>query len=466
MKGYDKLAFLDAIALARLIRKKEIQAEELVEFTITRIEKINPKLNAVIHKLYDQARETARTWTGRVEEGQAAGAVFAGVPFLLKDLTAECQGAPFHEGCRAVSGYVSKLDTELVKRQKAAGLIIVGKTNTPEFGILPTTEPELYGPTKNPWDPNLTPGGSSGGSAAAVAARIVPMAHGNDGGGSIRIPASCCGLFGLKPTRGRNPLGPLYGDMVSGLTCEHALTVSVRDSAALLDATSGPDFGDPYWAPPKERSYLKEVSREPGRLKIGVLLEIPAGWHDESKLHPDCEQAVRDAARLCEELGHTVEVVSPRVLDQPGIIATFGSAFSCYTGHTVAYWERELGKKIGQTDLEPITWGSLQAGLRRTGADYLVAVRGNPALLKKDGPLVPGGRIRSASHPHHGHSAHPLGGFSDQGRGPERLASSNQCLCGLHQGPEHDRPAGHVRSPLLERGQHPHRGPIRRTVRR
>ncbi len=374
MKGYDNLAFLDATDLAKLIKKKEIKAEELVEFTIQRIEKINPKLNAVIHKLYDQARETARTWTGRLKKDKASGAVFAGVPFLLKDLVAECQGTPFHEGCRAVSGYVSKLDTELVKRQKAAGLIIVGKTNTPEFGILPTTEPELYGPTKNPWDTNLTPGGSSGGSAAAVAARIVPMAHGNDGGGSIRIPASCCGLFGLKPTRGRNPLGPLFGDMVSGLTCEHAVAVSVRDSAALLDATSGPDFGDPYWAPPKERSYLKEVSREPGRLKIGVLLEIPAGWHDESKLHPDCEQAVKAAAQLCEELGHTVEVVSPRVLDQPGIIATFGSAFSCYTGQAVVRWERELGKKIGQTDLEPITWRSYQSGLRRTGVDYLVAV--------------------------------------------------------------------------------------------
>ena len=200
---------------------------------------------------------------------------FAGVPFLLKDLTAECQGAPFHEGCRALKGYISKLDSELVRRQKAAGLIILGKTNAPEFGLLPTTEPLLYGPTKNPWDPRLTPGGSSGGSAAAVAARIVPMAHGNDGGGSIRVPASCCGLFGLKPTRARNPLGPLFGDMPSGLVHEHAVTRSVRDSAALLDATSGPAPGDPYWAPPKERPYLEDVKREPGRLEIGVLLEIP-----------------------------------------------------------------------------------------------------------------------------------------------------------------------------------------------
>jgi amidase len=383
MKGYDDLAFLDATDLARLIKKKEIKAEELVEFTIQRIEKINPKLNAVIHKLYEQARETAKTWTVRIEEGKGSGRSFPGVPFLLKDLVAECQGTPFHEGCRAVVGNVSKLDSELVRRQKASGLIIVGKTNTPEFGLLPTTEPELYGPTKNPWDLNLTPGGSSGGSAAAVASGIVPMAHGNDGGGSIRVPASCCGLFGLKPTRGRNPLGPLHGDLMSGLACEHAITRTVRDSAALLDATSGPAPGDPYWAPPKERSYLEEVNREPGRLKIGVLLEVPSTGKDESKLHPACEQAVRGAAKLCEELGHTVEVVSPSVFDQPGIVTTFGSIFSCNAGYTVAYWERELGKKIGLNELEPLTWRSSQAGLRKTGADYMTAIEEIQRLSRK-----------------------------------------------------------------------------------
>jgi amidase len=220
---------------------------------------------------------------------------FSGVPFLLKDLVAEFKGAPFHEGSRAVKGYVSKIDSELVRRQKAGGLIIVGKTNTPEFGALPTTEPILYGPTHNPWDPSLTPGGSSGGSAAAVAAGIVPMAHGNDGGGSIRIPASCCGLFGLKPTRGRNPLGPLFGDIGSGIVHEHAVTRTVRDSAALLDVTSGPDLGDPYYAPPKERPFLEEVGRNPGRLKIGFLTRIPDGWSDRTQLHPDCESAVKDA---------------------------------------------------------------------------------------------------------------------------------------------------------------------------
>ncbi len=184
----DELISLDAIALGELVHKKEVKPTELLEAAIQRIEKTNPKLNAVIHKMYDQARETAANWDTQAHKRNAEGAVFRGVPFLLKDLIAEYKGAPFHEGSRAVQGYVSKIDTELVKRQKAAGLVIVGKTNTPEFGAAPTTEPLLYGPTHNPWDPSLTPGGSSGGSAAAVAAGIVPMAHGNDGGGSIPHP--------------------------------------------------------------------------------------------------------------------------------------------------------------------------------------------------------------------------------------------------------------------------------------
>ncbi|KPK87304.1 MAG: amidase, partial [Deltaproteobacteria bacterium SM23_61] len=189
----DELISLDAIALGELVRKKKVKPTELLEVTIQRIEKINPKLNAVIHKMYDPARETAANWDTAIQKGKAEGVIFCGVPLLLKDLVAEYKGVSFHEGSRAVKGYVSKIDSELVKRHKAGGLVIVGKTNTPEFGALPTTEPILYGPTHNPWDPSLTPGGSSGGSAASVAAGVVPMAHGNDGGGSIRIPASCCG---------------------------------------------------------------------------------------------------------------------------------------------------------------------------------------------------------------------------------------------------------------------------------
>lgn len=370
----DELISLDAIALGELVRRKEVKPTELLEMTIQRIEKINPKLNAVIHKMYDQARETAANWDTQVHKGKAEGVFFCGVPFLLKDLVAEYKGAPFHEGSRSVKGYVSKIDTELVKRQKAAGLVIVGKTNTPEFGAAPTTEPILYGPTHNPWDPSLTPGGSSGGSAAAVAAGIVPMAHGNDGGGSIRIPASCCGLFGLKPTRGRNPLGPFFGDIGSGIVHEHGLTRTVRDSAALLDATSGPDLGDPYYAPPMERPFWEEVGRDPGRLKIGLLTQVPAGWYEKRQFHPDCEAAVKDAAQLCENLGHIVEEIDSNQLSHPTMPLLYGHIFSCYLGHAVAYWEKELGKRIGQEDLEPITWSRYQSGLGKSGGDYLVTI--------------------------------------------------------------------------------------------
>jgi amidase len=232
----------------------------------------------------------------------------------------------------------------------------------------------IHGPTVNPWNPTLTPGGSSGGSAAAVAVGIVPMAHGNDAGGSIRIPASCCGLFGLKPTRGRNPLGPLFGDIGGGMALEHAVTSTVRDSAALLDVTSGPDLGDPYYAPPTERPFLKEVKRDAGRLKIGFLTRVPEGWNEETDLHPDCETAVKDAARLCESLGHIIEKVDAVQLSHPDIPQTFVSIFICFVGQIVAYWERELGKKIKQGELEPVTWELYQKSQTTTGAEYLVAM--------------------------------------------------------------------------------------------
>jgi amidase len=373
-KKMDELLGYDAIGLSELVRKGEITPSELLEKTIQRIENINPKLNAVIHKLYDQARTATSSLSSGKKKTILENSVFGGIPFLLKDLTAECEGTPFNEGSLAVRGYISKLDSEIVKRQKASGLIIVGKTNTPEFGILTTTEPSLHGPTRNPWNPGLTPGGSSGGSAAAVAAGIVPMAHGNDGGGSIRIPASCCGLFGLKPTRGRNPLGPIFGDVGGGIVHEHALTRTVRDSAALLDATSGPDPGAPYFAAPAERPFLEEVGRNTGRLKIGFLSSIPDGWNEGTELHPDCAAAVLDAARLCETLGHYVEEVDPSELSHPNIPENFGTIFSCLVGHFVAYWERELGKEIGQNELEAITWDSYQAGLKRSGPEYLTAV--------------------------------------------------------------------------------------------
>jgi amidase len=374
VKMSDELVGFDAIALGELIRKGELSPVELLEITIERIEKINPGLNAVIHKMYDQARETSESWSSKVKTQNAANVMFCGVPFLLKDLIAEYKGAPFHEGSLAVKGYVSIVDSELVRRHKAGGLVIAGKTNTPEFGCLPSMEHSLYGPTHNPWNPELTPGGSSGGSAAAVAAGIVPMAHGNDGGGSIRIPASCCGLFGLKPTRARNPLGPLFGDLGGGIVHEHAITRTVRDSAALLDVTSGPDLGDPYSAPPKQRPFLNEVEQAPGFLKIGFLTGVPEGWNEETDLHSDCENAVKDAARLCESLGHIVEEIAPNQLSHPKIAQVFGCVWCSFVGHVVAYWEKELGKKIGKDELEFMNWDDYQHGLENiNGADYLVA---------------------------------------------------------------------------------------------
>ena len=362
----DELVGYDGIALGELVRKGEIKPSELLEAVISRIEQTNPKLNAVIHKMYDQARKKAKNGP--------AGGVFSGVPFLLKDLLAEYKGAPFEEGGRAVHGYISRIDTELVKKQKAAGLIIVGKTNTSEYGLLPTTEPELHGATANPWDTGLTPGGSSGGSAAAVAAGIVPMAHGSDGGGSIRVPTSCCGIFGLKPTRGRNTLGPLFGDIAAGLAQEHAVTRTVRDSAALLDATAGPDVGDPYYAPQQDRPYLEEVGLEPGNLKIGFLTSVPEGWHRETQIHPDCKKAVEDAARLCQNLGHTPVEIDPNELGNHKVAAAFGDVFSNYAGHAIRYWEKELDKKISEDQVESSTWLFYQRALKNTGIDHLVAI--------------------------------------------------------------------------------------------
>jgi amidase len=369
-----ELMEFDALGLAEMIRDGEIKSSELIELTIERIEKINPKINAIIHNMYDIAREKAHKWDKEIGSGKSSGVIFGGVPFLLKDLLAEYENAPLSNGSAAVHGYISPIDSELVKRHKAAGLITVGKTNAPEFGFLPTTEPKLFGPTLNPWNQDIIPGGSSGGSAVAVATGIVPLAHGNDGGGSIRIPASCCGIFGLKPTRGRNPLGPNIGDFASGIAVEHALSRTVRDSAALLDATSGPDIGAPYYAPLKKHPYLEEVEKDVGRLKIGYITSIPRGWSFESKIHPECEKAIRDAAQLCEDLGHNVEEIDAEELSYPNLFLHFGIMFSSAAGQTISNWETVLNKKITQEHLEPLSWLFVQNAATRSGSDYLIAV--------------------------------------------------------------------------------------------
>jgi amidase len=358
----DDLAFLDATALADLVRRKEVKAIELVDASVDRIERLNPTLNAVVTPMYDLARKAA---LAPLSEGP-----FAGVPFLLKDLLAEYGGAALTESSALLRDHVSEQDSELVSRFKRAGLIVVGKTNTPEFGILPTTEPRLFGPTHNPWDTTRTTGGSSGGSAAAVAAGLVPMAHGNDGGGSIRIPASCCGLFGLKPTRGRNPLGPHYGDMFTGLVAEHAITRSVRDSAALLDATSGPDLGDPYWAPPPARPFLHEVGADPGRLRIAFTVKAPTGV----AVHPDCVAAARDAAALCADLGHEVTEVTPAI-DGQVVTPAFMTLWSAGCAWTVDDWARRTGRTPTPDLFEPLTWALQEMGRQHSASAYLLALQ-------------------------------------------------------------------------------------------
>jgi amidase len=361
----DEVAWMDAMAQAELVRKKEVTPLELVEAAIERIERLNPTLNAVVTEAYDQAREIART-------RQPRGGPLAGVPFLLKDILAFSKGLRTTMGTRLLERYVTDYDAEIVARYKAAGLIVVGKTNVPELGIVPTTESRLHGPCRNPWNTGHIAGGSSGGSGAAVASGMVPAAHGNDGGGSIRIPASCCGVFGLKPTRARNPLGPDFGDVMGGLVVEHALTRSVRDSAALLDATAGPGVGDPYWAPPRERPYLSEVGARPGRLKIGFTT---MGADPSAQIHPDCVEAVRQAASLCSELGHDVEEMKTRwAQEYDGIARDFMVLYSGQVAATVTTIFKVLGQKPSAEWFEPLTWMLYEMGTRFHAGDYLNAV--------------------------------------------------------------------------------------------
>jgi amidase len=361
MAKLDDLAFLDATALAGLVSQKMVKATELVEASLERVERLNPTLNAVVTPMYEQALAAAKA--------DAPRGPFSGVPFLLKDLVASYGGVPFTHGSAFLRDYIPKHDSELVVRLRKAGLIIIGKTNTSEFGILPTTEPSLHGPTRNPWDIDRTSGGSSGGSAAAVAAGLVPMAHANDSGGSIRIPASCCAVFGLKPTRARNPLGPDFGDVMSGLVAEHALTRSVRDSAALLDATSGADVGDPYCAPAPRRPFLQEVGEPPVRLRVAVSTKANNG----APIHQDCIDAVEDAAALCADLGHQVTDAAPPVnAELMGEALTTVQLAACTS--TIDRLSRVTARTPTRDQFEPLTWALYELGRRRTASEYLLAL--------------------------------------------------------------------------------------------
>ena len=365
----DETAWMDATAQAALVRAGEVKPVELVEAAIARSEAVNPRLNAVVRPMYDIARAAA---SGTVPEGP-----FRGVPFLLKDLTAAYAGVPLTCASRFLRDYVPDHDSALVERYKAAGLLVVGKANASEFGILPASEPRLFGACHNPWDLSLSTGGSSGGSAAAVAAGIVPMAHANDAGGSIRIPASCCGVFGLRPTRGRNTLAPDVGDVMSGLVVEHAVTRSVRDSAALLDATCGPDPGDPYYPPPPERPYAVEVGRKPGRLRIALVTESPT----PGEVHPDCAEAARDAASLCESLGHDVEELVVE-LDADTVTRAFMCIYLAGASWTIKSMALVTGSEPEEDAFEPLTWAMHTLGEQITAPDYLLAVTALQAVSR------------------------------------------------------------------------------------
>ena len=370
---HDDLSSLDATAQAELVRNGSMSAAELVEAAITRIEKLNPELNAVIHPLFDKARATAAA--------TKPGAPFAGVPTVLKDHDGSSAGDPLHHGNQLLKelGHIADHDSHLFTKLRAAGFIAVGKTNTPELGLMTTTEPVAYGPTRNPWNTGHSTGGSSGGSAAAVASGMVPVGHAGDGGGSIRIPASECGLFGLKPTRGRMSLGPEAGEAWAGLIQRHVLTRSVRDSAAILDALAGPMPGDPYFAPPPARPFLDEVGANPGRLRIG--LRTSAGSMAET--FPACVAAAEDAAALLESLGHHVEISAPAALDETELLGLFLVLMSTNVVADLREIEGIVGRELTADDVEPLTWEYATMGRGYTGADYLESIHGAHAWTRR-----------------------------------------------------------------------------------
>ncbi len=358
LPDYDDL---DALAVADLVRRGEVTPAELLAAAQERIAQRNPMLDAVIHELGDLANLA-------IAHGLPDGP-FSGVPFLAKDLFAYCAGAPCGNGSRLFDGYVPDDDAGIVARCRAAGLVIAGRTKTSEFGLSVTTEPLAFGPTKNPWDLSRTAGGSSGGSAAAVAARMVPMAHGSDGGGSIRIPAACCGVFGLKPTRGRITLGPGVGEAWAGLATHHAVTRSVRDSAALLDATAGPLTGDPYIIAAPERPFLDHVGADPGRLRIGVSVVRPDG----NPVASECRRVVEEAATMVADFGHIVEIADPAI-DLGALKTVMETIVAANMAADLPRLHPTTGKATTADDVEPLTWAFVERGRTLSAADYIAAV--------------------------------------------------------------------------------------------
>lgn len=362
----DQTRWMDATDQAAAVASGELTPVELLDAAIERIEALDPQLNAVIIRWFDEARSTAAS--ASLPDGP-----FRGVPFLLKDLWAHYTGQVLTNGNRALkqAWLASEGDTTLVSRFRRAGLVIAGRTNSPEFGSLPTTEPLAWGPTRNPWSTAHSPGGSSGGSAAAVAAGMVPFAHASDGGGSIRIPASACGLVGLKPSQGRITLGP-YRDE-SNLGVELCVSRSLRDTVALLDAVRGPATGDTMIAPTPERSYVHELTADPGRLRIGLLDHHPFG----GPVHEQCALAARNAATLLESLGHLVEPGFPPAIGNAEFGRRFAALWATNMGASFARIEAQLGRPLGEDDVELVNRAQAELARKVNGVDYALALSAN-----------------------------------------------------------------------------------------
>ncbi len=362
MASFPEYDQFDGIGLAELIRKGEISGLEVCEEAIRRAESLNPKLNAIVTKTYDLARETAKFLRG--------DAPFSGVPFLLKDAHHALRGVPMSCGSSLLKAYTPRYDAEIVVRFKNAGLVILGKTNTPEFKLAYVTEPKAFGPTRNPWNLSYSCGGSSGGSAAAVAAGIVPFASATDEGGSIRVPASYCGLFGLKPSRGRTPVGPDFDEEWDGMSQSHVITRSVRDSAAMLDAVSGFESGAPYGIFTKERPFIEEVDTTPGKLRIAFYMRAAYG----KNIHPECVRAVEEACALLGDLGHEVVEADPDFREEDAAL--------CYSiivmGNAAALVDKLIllhGRALVKRDLEEATFTMYSMGRSLHAIDFVKAKR-------------------------------------------------------------------------------------------
>jgi len=370
----------DALGLADLVRKGAVTPLELLDAAIAEAEVHNPALNAIVTPLYEQGRRML----DQLPDGRAGEAMpFRGVPFLLKDLELEWAGTPLKSGCRGYAGYVSTTDSFAVARYKQAGLIFFGKTNTPEFGLTPYTESQLYGPARNPWNLAYSPGGSSGGSAVAVAAGIVPAASASDGGGSIRIPASCCGLFGLMPSRGRASLGPGYGELWQGAVRSHVVSRTVRDSAAFLDVTAGTSPGDPYTMGTPAETFLSQVGKQPGKLRIALATQHP---FPGQQTHAECIAAVQKTAKLLESLGHTVEEIAlpydHTVLSQMYLTMVLGE-----TGATIRELGDYLKRPARRDDMELNTWALSRISEAYSAADFSYQKRRWNDLARRMGAL-------------------------------------------------------------------------------